>query len=433
MACQPGPGSLTCALTACGAGTTDQTCLRGSEQGFCCDGACVENGSGNCGACGRPCGDAGPGCGVGANNGACFLSDGGDGFCCQGTCDDSAAQEAPNCGACGLSCTACQSDIDCPAGQACAISGGGQSSLGYSCAAISCSGAVNGTACAIPGLVDDSDCCGNQVAQENQSIWGSELVGTECCGGACVDLEHDPANCGVCGVACPAGTACQFARCQPAVDCAQASEGTGCPFSATAEGICCSGLCVDPASDNANCLNCGLTCPPGTVCTAEECMFPDGGMTRPIASPACGGLADGTLCDYGSDAGYMGSCCSGACVWGSGSLSTCAACGYACPPCNSGCPGGTTCVNAEGYDSCLPLACGGEGNGDACAFGPETAGIDYVIPGIEAFRESNGSLGSSACCSAVCADLSQDPSNCGACGAACPSGMLISTPRSPIS
>ena len=42
---------------------------------------------------------------------------------------------------------------------------------------------------------------------------GPVCVGTQACGGRCVDVTRDSANCGACGLACPAGTECVLGAC----------------------------------------------------------------------------------------------------------------------------------------------------------------------------------------------------------------------------
>jgi hypothetical protein len=303
----------------------------------------------------------------------------------------------------------------------------------HACAPTDCSGSADGMACAIPGLIAGAGASGyNQVGLLNQEVSGGELVGTECCGGACVDLEQDSSNCGACGVACPTGSACQWGRCQSAVSCAQAAQGTSCHFSSTAEGMCCGGRCVDPGSDNGNCVNCGLTCPLGATCSVQDCILPDGGHVNPDAPSDCGGLNDGSPCGPPSANGEpSGLCCGGTCVDFGNSFAACADCGLDCPPCGFGCSGGTACVDVHEGDSdlggnCLPLDCGGKGNGDACAFGPRVQFSSSPGP-LEGSVGSqwNTAISNTACCSEACVDLSQDPNNCGTCGLTCAAGPCV--------
>jgi hypothetical protein len=63
------------------------------------------------------------------------------------------------------------------------------------------------------------------------------------CGGVCVDLLSDSANCGTCGQACAAGQRCEQGRC-----------------AATCSGLMCGGTCVDANNDPNNCGACGAVC-----------------------------------------------------------------------------------------------------------------------------------------------------------------------------
>ncbi len=241
---------------------------------------------------------------------------------------------------------------------------------------------------------------------------GLELAATECCGGTCVDLDYDSSNCGVCGLACPAGTECLAGSCFQETDCALAQERLACRLSSVAGGICCDGSCVDSTSDVSNCGECGVECAAGTTCApAQGCVEPDGGRTDFTFPATCGVQDDLNACEL--DGGADGFCCGGACELGP-SLSTCAACGVGCPSCFAGCPAGTTCVS-EGNDACVPLGCDGRSNGDVCAYGLVAGG--YV----------SNSESRAICCSASCVDPAQDPDNCGLCGATCPSGICASS------
>src|SRR6516225_6845170 len=59
------------------------------------------------------------------------------------------------------------------------------------------------------------------------------------CGGVCVDLQSDSANCGACGQSCGAGQRCEQGRC-----------------AATCAGLMCDGTCVDAMNDPNNCGAC---------------------------------------------------------------------------------------------------------------------------------------------------------------------------------
>lgn len=115
------------------------------------------------------------------------------------------------------------------------------------------------------------------------------------CFGKCVNLESDAANCGTCGMACPAGFICNKKRCV-------------CPTGKTA----CNGVCVDLQSNSTNCGVCGLACTGGKVCSNGVCECPEGETD-----------CDGTCIDTSSD------------------KVNCGACGKICP--TGSCNGGVCC------------------------------------------------------------------------------------------
>jgi hypothetical protein len=78
-----------------------------------------------------------------------------------------------------------------------------------------------------------------------------------CGGGPCVDLTSDPANCGVCGLACASGYLCAGAgMCLPQ-----------CLPMQTA----CGGGCVYASLDPRNCGACGNACATGQICSYGTC------------------------------------------------------------------------------------------------------------------------------------------------------------------
>lgn len=75
------------------------------------------------------------------------------------------------------------------------------------------------------------------------------------CGGSCVDPASDNANCGRCGLACPAGQVCAGGTCNAVC---------GPPL------LLCDGACIDPRNDPVNCGGCGVVCSTG-ICNGGRC------------------------------------------------------------------------------------------------------------------------------------------------------------------
>jgi hypothetical protein len=104
------------------------------------------------------------------------------------------------------------------------------------------------------------------------------------CGAECVRTDIDPANCGDCGIACPADFVCQDGRC--AAGCAGGS-------------VECGGGCVDTNTDPQHCGDCNQPCATGDVCVGGTCM-----VGCPANTEQCG-----TECiDTTSDEDHCGDC-----------------------------------------------------------------------------------------------------------------------------
>jgi len=125
--------------------------------------------------------------------------------------------------------------------------------------------------------------------------------------------------------------------------------------------MCCGDRCIQPSADGPGCGACGSTCPEGSECF------------------------DGYYCSGG----------------GSGGAPICGPAGK--PTAGVGpCPAQTVCSGVR----CSPIldcsaASRSPGN-TSCVFGPDTFGT---------------------CCGDGCVEIWEDPSNCGACGVACASGI----------
>ena len=186
-----------------------------------CGTTCVDPGSdnANCGGCGNVCTEPAR-CIIGE----CVVSEGGGGCRtgltgCGGVCVDLNIDPA-NCGGCGVACAA-----------------------GEACQSRTC---TTTTTEAPPPLT-----CADQGLIE--------------CFGVCVDLQTDPSNCGYCGEVCPSGQ-CATGICVEAVGPAPAE--VVCP-SGQAD---CGGGCIDVFSDPANCGFCGNVCAADQQCLLGGCI-----------------------------------------------------------------------------------------------------------------------------------------------------------------
>ena len=408
-----------CLLSSCDAGSEGLACeLPDDYAGFCCAGVCAYayHDSQNCGGCGVVC----PGvCSWGlcepfatvcddAHGGFPCALDGGAGVCCSGTCSD--LRDPAHCGDCETACPVgaecvgycaapdgdwapCASESDCPPGDKC---------LGGVCSR-SCD------------AHSDYDPCYNDDGGFFSDV---------CCGSLCVDLRTDAKNCGLCGLACSAGAVCVNGGCAVLGACERSGP---CLLGDGALGGCCGSICVDLQNDPDNCGVCGASVVAGSSCgpASPPCVHDAdcrGGRVCLSGDCLSFSCAEGDLyCAL--DAGGRpidGMCCGLACV-GYNDPDNCGSCNQVCPTVDpdsgvwfvtgcensagQGCPAGSSCLTFSedfGIFRCFRASCAADSDGQQCAFGPNLFGV---------------------CCGGRCADQSKDPGNCGACGAACPSGI----------
>ncbi len=252
-------------------------------------------------------------------------------------------------------------------------------------AASHCSGGTVacGDASCVDIAIDPANCgaCGKACPAGNVCSSGACALacvgGTTLCNGACVSEKVDPANCGSCGNACAAGLVCSNGTC--AVSCGPGLVACGGP--AGDGGVAEAGLdgsavamCADLSVDNTNCGTCGHRCPSGQVCSGGACS-----VTCATSQIDCGGVCIDPLRDNqhcgasgacgAGDAGSPGtSCAAGTVCNGAGVCAvTCAAPQVLC---------GNTCIDP----STSPVFCGataGCGAGDTGSAGT-TCGAGFA-------------------------------------------------------
>src|SRR5689334_11674641 len=87
------------------------------------------------------------------------------------------------------------------------------------------------------------------------------------CGGACVDISADAANCGDCGWVCESGQTCSGGMCW--------GSATSPDQTCAAQGLTnCGGVCANLAADPYNCGSCGRACGAGDACADGACLAP---------------------------------------------------------------------------------------------------------------------------------------------------------------
>ncbi len=280
-----GTGGATTGAISCGPNAVciDQTCVVIDQS----DAGTMSDGGGMAAECAGAAIDEGcalPDGGTGfCEDSVCWVPSGELKY---STCDTLGAS-CPSGSHCTGAFSGCQTDagvslstcdqLDCPAGTAC-----GDTSLFGSLACLI-------TDCE-PG--HDYDICSPAGGQK---FIDGILDVQVCCGAVCADMGADPAHCGGCGVACGPGKVCIAPVSEPyqgscyAASCDGQPEGSDCGLDGGV-GACCGGSCVDLRSDLANCGVCGLACPSeaGYVCYGgTECLlFDDGGLEASCGDPS---------------------------------------------------------------------------------------------------------------------------------------------------
>ncbi|MBI2892502.1 MAG: hypothetical protein HYY06_03055 [Deltaproteobacteria bacterium] len=223
-----------------------------------CGAACVDLGSdpANCGACGRACEGETPVC----RGGVCLTCEEVGLVECGGECTRVEVDDR-HCGECGQS---------CEEGTQCVAAGcvGGECEVECGAGSVCCDH-VWGGARGCTDLRTDSFNCG---ACASRCLQGEECVEGSCgcspwqtdCGGICVDLQSDTVNCGECDNECgPGAPLCVTGDCAP------------CETWGLVE--CAGGACAYLDWDQNNCGECGRRCDPDQYCDAGTCQDADWG------------------------------------------------------------------------------------------------------------------------------------------------------------
>jgi hypothetical protein len=291
----------------------------------------------------------------------------------------------------------------------------------------------DGTTTTAPGCVFQGSptACGPSLQDcTTFGAYGACVYDTGLNHSTCVNLLTNPSHCGVQGFACAPGEACVGGTCLPAdtVDsCGPSAANCFLALPGAFAPRCCSGGCVDIATNLTYCGGCARTAPctgANATCIVNPIYtYVEAGITAPMpyrcSSPDndrfnCGTLGlncanifgDGGLCLSGSCINTLDSvtycatfygatpvacaanqrCCGGSCVDVQTNASNCAACGVRCPT-------GSSCIAA----ACVISSAVAGGQCGTLVCGP----TEY-------------------CCADGCkAIFGNDPSNCGGCGLPC--------------
>ncbi|MFO0601680.1 MAG: SUMF1/EgtB/PvdO family nonheme iron enzyme [Polyangiales bacterium] len=402
----------------CGAMTT--TCIPGCNAEhacpagqLCCAGAClrVQTDERNCGACGRAC--SLPNATASCLSSACRVAACGAGFGdCNATaadgCEVALATSLAHCGRCGNACPTPANASPTCAGGAC----------GFTCNAGFADCDVNSAnGCEVNLATSAANCgrCGVACPARANSApaCAAGMCGITCAAGfddcdgdpanGCEALDT-PANCGRCGNACAGASAL----------CSTSAGAAACTAACAAGLTRCGSTCTNLQSDVTDCGACGAPCPAANAapaCAAGRCAF--------TCNP---GFAD---CDMNAANG---------CEADVGTAANCGACGRACSPgpnqtaacaagaCTLACAAGFADCDGDAANGCevdtrtTPAHCGA--CRAACA----------VANGTPACRAGRCEVAS---CAAGFADCDTSAANgcetstatsaahCGACGVAC--------------
>jgi outer membrane protein assembly factor BamB len=243
----------------------------------------------NCGACFATC-SAGEVC----SGGHCALVCASGTMRCGSRCVD-AAHDPGNCGACGH---ACASSEVCAQGTCATTCLGGSAQCGQLCVDLrddpsncgACGVVCGGANVCVGGVcvaMNNPDSGVDAGPDASVDAGPSCAPGKQWCNGVCIDMSHDPQNCGACMLTCRSDQVCAAGKC-------------GC----TPSQIECSNKCTDPSSDAKNCGGCGAACRDREVCTQSTCVCAPG-MTL------CNSFCSDTTIDMANCGGCGNACAPG--------------------------------------------------------------------------------------------------------------------------
>jgi hypothetical protein len=249
----------------------------------------------------------------------------------------------------------------------------------------------------------------------------------------CTNLYSDPANCGMCGNHCAAGLGCYSGTC------GTAPPPPTCPAS---NEICTDPMgmkqyCSDPMYDSQNCGKCGIVCGSGMGCQQGVCVAQ---TTSTDAGAGVNCLQPSKTCQNA-----MGAFCANV----MSDPSNCGNCGYTCPNgqscqqglCTAGGASDGGAINCPAnFMACYPAAAGpycanvmNDPNNCGACLKPCGGGMGCQngVCTAAAGQDAGASMiscpaGQIACDNAYCTDLTSDPMNCGGCHVQCAGGCVNS-------
>jgi hypothetical protein len=244
--CQPG-------LTDCGSLDTHPDCCTSSQAccdvtgrgGFCYD-PTINYCDGDCGPIGFDVQCCGPGSAGPTGTTTCLKTE----KCCTDTtgfttcCPPGQFCVARTCTTCPKPCGAncCSAEEDCCNGSCTRI---GTPTNCFTCGHV----CDQGQACceSFPGSGTFN--CQNLNDPNHCGACNNKCTGADadCCHQICINTATNAANCGACDRPCGLNK------------------------------ICCNKVCIDPLTDVNNCIDCGRVCPAGQICTRSGCCQPCGG------------------------------------------------------------------------------------------------------------------------------------------------------------